>query len=283
MQGRLGQLNRNTRLVARRVLATTPRMARKKKPSTAGIVAPVARHDDGSAMLINNLSVKDARHILRTEGGELDVSQIVIQVIQIIVVAGACAYAIGVGQATVWHLALPMVGEYLVLLLVLPFIYLFLRHDAMKKDTIGALRLWAIIALIIGVSVAVQCRKTGNPWVTQLKLNAEQSWAWITDHHMHWAILFAIVGILLGLPGRIRNLYIYGPPFMPVGLGCGMRAGILFLGFFLLPFIAAGTATTNAWILLGLLVLADVLTLWMHLDIQKRLRKLDGARGVETC
>lgn len=258
-------------------------MARKKKAASTGIVAPVGKSDDGSAMLINNLSVKDARHILRTEGGELDASQIAIQVIQTIVVAGACAYAIWVGQATVWHLALPMVGEYLVLLTVLPIIYLFLRHKAMRKDTIGALRLWAIIAVIIGVSVAVQSRKTGNPWVTQLKLNAEQSWAWITDHHIHWAILFAILGILLDLPGRIRNLNIYGPPFMPVGLGCGMRAGILFLGFFLLPVIAAGTATTNAWILLGLLVLADVLTLWMHLDVQHRLRKLDGESGVETC
>jgi hypothetical protein len=254
-------------------------MPRKKKPSAAGIIAPVAKSDDGSAMLVNKLSVKDARHILQTEGGELDASQIAIQVIQTIIVAGACAYAIWVGQATVWHLALPMVGEYIVLLAVLPIIYLFLRHEAMKKDTIGTLRLWAIFAIIIGVSVAVQSRKTGNPWTTQFQLDVQESWAWITDHHMHWAILFAMAGILLGLPGRIRNLYTYGPPFVPVGLGCGMRLGILFLGFFLLPFIVSGTATTNAWILLGLLVLADVLTLWMHLDIQRRLRKLDGARG----
>jgi hypothetical protein len=231
---------------------------------------------DGSAMLVNKLSVKDARHILRTEGGELDASQIAIQVIQTIIVAGACAYAIWVGQATVWHLALPMVGEYVVLLAVLPILYLFLRHPAMKKDTIGALRLWAIYAIVNAVAVAAQCRKTGNPWLTQFKLNMEQAWTWITDHHMQWAILFAMAGILLGLPGRIRNLYTYGPPFVPVGLGCGMRLGILFLGLFLLPFIVSGTATTNAWILLGLLVLADVLTLWMHLDIQRRLRKLDG-------
>ena len=257
-----------------------PRKNKKQQPS-AGIVSPVFKPDDGSAMLVNKLSVKDARHILHTEGGELDASQIAIQVVQTLLVAGACAYAIWVGQATVWHLALPMVGEYLVLLLVLPIIYLFLRHEAMRKDTIGAFRLWAIFAIITGVSVAVQSRRTGNPWTTQFKLNAQQSWAWITDHHIHWAILFAMVGILLGLPGRIRHLYTYGPPFVPVGLGCGMRVGILFLGFFLLPFIASGTATTNAWILLSLLVLADVLTLWMHLDIQRRLRKLDGASGAD--
>jgi hypothetical protein len=252
-------------------------MPRKKKSPISPVFAPDVPKGDGSAMLVNKLSVKDARHILRTEGGELDGAQIAIQVVQTIVVAGACAYAIWVGQATVWHLALPMVGEYLVLLVVLPILYLFLRHDAMRKDTIGALRLWAIYAVVTGVAVAVQCRRTGNPWLTQFQLNTEQAWAWITDHHMHWAILFAMAGVLLGLPGRIRNLYEFGPPFVPVGLGCGMRLGVLFMGFFLLPFIAAGTATTNAWILLGLLVLADVLTLWMHLDIQRRLRKLDGA------
>lgn len=254
-------------------------MPRKKKSPISPVFAPDVPKDDGSAMLVNKLSVKDARHILQTEGGELDASQIAVHIVQTIVVAGACAYAIWVGQATVWHLALPMVGEYIVLLVVLPFIYLFLRHEAMKKDTIGALRLWAIYAVVNVVAVAVQSRKTGNPWMAQFKLNMEQAWAWITDHHMHWAILFSMVAILLGLSGRIRNLYTYGPPFVPVGLGCGMRLGILFLGFFLLPFIVSGTATTNAWILLGLLVLADVLTLWMHLDIQRRLRKLDGARG----
>lgn len=254
-------------------------MPRKKKSPISPIFAPDASQANDSAMLINKLSVKDARHILQTEGGELDTPQIVIQIVQTIVVATACAYAIWVGQATVWHLALPMVGEYLVLLAVLPILYLFLRHEAMRKDTIGALRLWAIFALVAGVSVAIQSRRTGNPWTTQFQLDIEQTWAWITDHHMQWAILFSMVAILLGLPGRIRNLYTYGPPFVPVGLGCGMRIGVLFLGFFLLPFIVAGTATTNAWILLGLLVLSDVLTLWMHLDIQHRLRKLDGASG----
>jgi hypothetical protein len=60
-----------------------------------------------------------------------------------------------------------------------------------------------------------------------------------------------------------------------VGLGCGMRVGIFFLGFFLVPFVVSGTKVTNAWILWGLLLLAEVLTLWMHWDIQKRLKQRD--------
>jgi hypothetical protein len=81
--------------------------------------------------------------------------------------------------------------------------------------------------------------------------------------------------MLLELPGRLVNFKKYGPPFSPVGLGCGMRIAVLALACFLLPFVMSGSATRNAWILLGLLVLAEVLTLVMHLDIQKRLAKFD--------
>jgi hypothetical protein len=61
-----------------------------------------------------------------------------------------------------------------------------------------------------------------------------------------------------------------------------MRVGILFLGFFLLPLVVSGTKVTNAWILWGLLLLAEVLTLWMHWDIQSRLEKRDDPAGATT-
>jgi hypothetical protein len=130
--------------------------------------------------------------------------------------------------------------------------------------------------VIIGGGVAYQSHRSRLPWLEQFQLNIQQAWAWITDHHMHWAILFAMAGVLLGLPGRIRNLYEYGPPFAPVGLGCGMRIAVFFLGCFLLPFVASGTQVSNAWILWALLLIAEILALGMHLDIQRRLKKLDG-------
>lgn len=250
-------------------------MSRKKKTPSAAIVPPTQQADEAGRMLVNNLSVADARHLLQTEGGELDASQIVVQVIQITAVAGACAYAIWVGEATAWHLALPMVGEYLILLAIMPVLYMILRHEAMRKDTIGTLRLWAFFAVIIGGSIAYQSYRTGNPWLEQFQLDIQQTWAWITDHHMHWAILFAMAGVLLGLPGRIRNLYEYGPPFVAVGFGCGMRIAVFFLGCFLLPFVVSGTQVRNAWILWALLLIAEILALGMHLDIQRRLKKLD--------
>jgi hypothetical protein len=67
---------------------------------------------DPNKLLVNDLTIGDARHLLATEGGPLDASQLVVRGISIAVVAVACAYAIWAGHATVWHLALPMVGEY---------------------------------------------------------------------------------------------------------------------------------------------------------------------------
>ena len=172
-----------------------PRKKRKKPISP--IFEPVAARKDGDAILTGNLTVKDARHLLRTEGGDLDASEVVIQVLQIMAVGVACAYAIGAGHATVWHLALPMVGEYFALLVVMPILYVVLRHEAMRKDVIGSLWLWAAIATLVAISVGVSAHRTGNPWQEQFWLGVGASWRWIADHHMHWAILCAVAGVLL--------------------------------------------------------------------------------------
>jgi hypothetical protein len=233
--------------------------------------------------LVNDLTVGDARHLLATEGGPLDGSEILARGVSIAVVAAACAYAIWAGQATVWHLALPMVGEYLVLLVAMPVLYLALRRNpALRKDAVGAVRLVALLVVAGLIFNTVRAYQTGQGWpsvqgwTAQLKSDANLAWIWIRDHKIVWAILAAMAGMLLELPGRVVNFKKHGPPFSPVGLGCGMRIAVLFLACFLLPVVASGTETRNAWILLGLLVLAEVLTIVMHLDIQRRLAKVDG-------
>lgn len=226
--------------------------------------------------LVNNLTVGDARHLLATEGGPLDASQLVVRGISIVVVAAACAYAIWAGHATVWHLALPMVGEYFILLLAMPMLYLALRHPALKKDAVGSVRLLAILAVAGVIALAVQSHQNELRWSEQLSLDFDIAWTWIRDHKIQWAILAAMAGTLLELPGRLINFRKHGPPFSPVGLGCGMRVAVLCLACFLLPVVMSGSATRNAWILLGLLVLAEVLSIVMHLDIQRRLEKLDA-------
>lgn len=226
--------------------------------------------------LVNDLTVGDARHLLATEGGPLDVSQLAVRGISIVVVAAACAYAIWAGHATVWHLALPMVGEYVVLLAAMPILYLAVRHPALRKDAVGSLRLLANLAVAGAIAIAVQSHNSGQPWPTQLNDDANTAWAWIRDHKIQWAILAAMAGTLLELPGRLINFKKHGPPFSPVGLGCGMRVAVLCLACFLLPVVMSGSATRNAWILFGLLVLAEVLSIVMHLDIQRRLENLDS-------
>lgn len=226
-------------------------------------------------MLVNDLTVGDARHLLKTEGGKLDASQIAIRLVSTAAVAIGCAYAIWAEHATVWHLALPMVAEYCVLLVAMPLLYLVIRHAALRKDAVGAVRLLAMLTVAAVIAVAVRSHQMGEPWRVQLSADLQTAWVWVRDHKISWAILAAMAGVLLELPGRLINFKKYGPPFSPIGLGCGMRVAVLFLGVFLLPIVASGTAIRNAWILLGLLVLADILALLMHLDIQRRLEKMD--------
>jgi hypothetical protein len=241
-----------------------------EKPSHAN---PASGNDQ--SLLMNDLTVGDARHLLKTEGGALDASRIAIRLVSTAAVAIGCAYAIWAGHATIWHLALPMVAEYCVLILAMPLLYLVIRHEALRKDAVGAVRLLAILTVAAVIAVAVRSYQLNTPWKEVLQSNVETAWAWVRDHKISWAILAAMAGMLLELPGRLANLKKYGPPFSAVGLGCGMRVAVLFLGMFLVPFVVSGSTTRSAWILLGVLVLADILALLMHLDIQRRLEKLD--------
>jgi hypothetical protein len=254
-----------------------PRKNRKKQPISP-VFAPVGKpSDDSSAMLVNNLSVKDARHLMGGEG-ELEASQIAIRVISIIVVASTCAWAIWAGKATAWHLFLPMVAEYFAILIGVIIAFVIVRHPAMKKDARGGFILLNVIAIILAASAWWRAHQQQVTWQAQLDLDANAAWAWIRESHMHWPMLAAVVAVFLDLPYRVGNLLRLGPPFVAVGLGCGMRVAVFALAVFLLPFVASGNAVSNAWILWGLLLLAEVLTLWMHWDIQSRLKERDAIR-----
>jgi hypothetical protein len=227
-----------------------------------------------SRMLVNKLSVDDARHLLRNEGGELTRAELVLQLVAAAVVSAFTARAIWIGNATVWHLTMPMIAQYFALIAALPIIYVVARHPGLRKDAVAALKLWFGLAIALAVAVAVQARNQGVPWRDQLRADAAVAWRWIADAEMHWPILLAALGMLFALPGRVRNLYRYGPPFVGVGLGCAMRLVVLLLGVVLLPWIA-GSSTRIAWFLWVMILSSEALALWMHWDIQTKLRQVD--------
>ncbi len=225
----------------------------------------------------NDLTVEDARHLLGNEGGHLSWDELVVRVVTELTVAGTLAYAIWRGNVTAWHLALPSLAQYLTLLLVLPIVYLVFLHPGLRKDVMGAVRLNIGIAALVAAVTAARAWHNQIGWTDQLASDAELAWNWIADAGVQWPILIAAVGTVLALPGRIRSLYEFGPPFVGVGLGCAMRLVVLLLGCFLLPF-AMGSSTRMVWFLWGVLLLAEGLALGMHWDIQRRLQKIDGAK-----
>jgi hypothetical protein len=230
---------------------------------------------NSDAKLANNLTVADARHIINCEGGELTAGELAMELTVTAVVAATLARAIWVGNATAWHLILPMVAQYLALLLVMPVVYLVLRHPDLRRDSLGALKLIAGVVIVGAIALAVESRRTSLPWQALVNDYAHRFWQWIVDAEMHWPILLAVAAILWAIPRRIRNLYVHGPPFYGVSLGCAMRLVVPLLGCALLPFVASGKFPI-AWVLWGVIVLAELLALWMHWDLQTRLRKLDG-------
>ncbi len=233
--------------------------------------------------LVNNLTVADAKHLLQNEGGPLDLPTVIFQLISSFVVAGFTARAIWKGNATVWHLALPSVAEYLGVLVALPLIYPFARLDAIWVEVRKSLLWLGAMAVLIAAGTYLQSLKLGASWQAQFTSNAQIVWHWIYDANMHWPMALAAVSMLASLPQRVANLKQFGPPFVAVGLGCAMRLILLIFGLFLLPMVLSGDITRAAWILWALLLLSEVLALWMHWDVQTRLKKegaLDDERVV---
>ena len=234
-----------------------------------------AKPSSEERMLVNKLSVKDARHLLRLEGGELKLAELGLQLVSSLVVAALTARAIIVGNATVWHLALPMAGEYSGVVGALPFLYVASRHPELRQPAMQSIRLWIGYAAALAVTVGVRSYWSHTPWQEQLAGDAGVAWRWVADAHMQWPVLLAFLGMVFQLPGRVRSLYEYGPPFVSVRLGCAMRMLILVLAGFGAPWVFTNS-TRAAWFVWGMILLAEVGALWMHCDIQRRLRTIDG-------
>lgn len=233
--------------------------------------------DADSSILVNKLTVKDAVHLVKMEGGSLSKGQIIFRVATVLVVAAFTARAIVVGQATAWHLFLPMVGEYLVLLASMPVISLILHDSTLRKDARRSLSWLFTIALIAALWIASRSFDEGTAWPAQAKVEFSRLYTWITTHQMHWPILGAMAAMIGGLPGRVAAFRRHGPPFMAVGLGCAMRLIIPLFGCFLIPVIAAGKIPI-VWLIWTILLLSELGALYMHWDLQRRL----GNRGIEV-
>jgi hypothetical protein len=108
---------------------------------------------------------------------------------------------------------------------------------------------------------------------------------WVVGAHMHWPILAAAAGSAIAIPGRVRNLFLHGPPFVGVSLGCAMRFVVLIFGVALLPFIVGNWKSISphaVWIFWGIILAGDGLALWMHWDIQQRLKRRDDSTSANA-
>lgn len=241
-------------------------MARKSASTSPG--------NDG--ILVNKLTVRDGVHLLRNEGGEITAGRALFRAVTVLIVAAFMARAIVLGQATAWHLFLPMVGEYLVLMLSLPVINLIIRDPDLRKNARQSVNLLIGIAVIAALWIASRSFDTDHLFREQATIEFARLLHWITSHEMHWPIIGASVAMLMSLPGRVAAFHRHGPPFVAVGMGCAMRLVVALFGCFLLPAVMSDPSRI-VWAIWTILLLSEIGALSMHWDLQKRLRK----RGIE--
>jgi hypothetical protein len=229
---------------------------------------------EASAKLIGDLTVGDARHILACEGGKLTLAQFLFQFATVVAISTLTAWALLTGRATAWHLALPIIAQYLAVMTAVPLIYLVMPHPEMRKEVVQAVWVWIGLAATAAIAAVVRSWWSELPWHEQLPRDMHAAWKWITDAHMHWPIMAAFVLELVAIPGRVRNLHVYGPPFVPISLGCGMYFVVLMFGCVVLP-LTVESSGDMAWALWWMILIAELLTLWMLVDLQHSLGKYD--------
>jgi hypothetical protein len=227
-------------------------------------------------MLVNKLSVKDARHLLKHEGGDATAVEYALQLGLIIVTAWLSARAILREGATVWHLLLPGVAQYLALLVFIPVCQAWYRLPGVRGEVIkcyGNLLFWTAAGAAV---VAVRARMHQTGWSDQGARDLAWLGAAVRDHGMLWAMISAALGFAISLPARFRTLRDHGPPFVSVSFGCAARIVILLFGLFLLPLVLAN-AGLAPWFLWAALLIADLVALIGIWDIRRRLKRLDAA------
>lgn len=241
-----------------------------------------------------NLTKKDARQILKAEGGEITKQEFAIQVIWILGIAGSLAWAIIQGNATVWHLGLPMVAEYLVCLVLIPILSLLYPHPELRKESMKSAWLIAILIVVGSITIAYEARAEGTDLMTQFQFWIAVATDFIIGKQVHWAILIAAFHSARSLWRNVKFLIANGPPFLGPGMGCGMRIAVLILSVILVPAFGmlilsilsgfgfhwkpSSDSLPFVWLIWGLYVTAELLTLWFLWDIQSKLK----SEGVDT-
>jgi hypothetical protein len=238
--------------------------------------APLNRNPNASSQfLVNELTVKDARHLLNSEGGALTARQCAFQLVSVLVVAGLCARAIVVGNATVWHLVLPMIAEYLVILVAIPISRWGFGYKELRKESRQSLAWLVALPLIAAGYVFVKAQMAPMSWTEQFFQSWNVASRWITDAGMHWPILGSVANAAVAFPRRLANLRKFGPPFVAVSIGCAMRFVLCIVVAFLMPFILANPDKV-VWVVWAVVLAAELLALWFRVDVQRRLKKLDA-------
>lgn len=226
--------------------------------------------------LVNNLTVDEARRMMIHEG-EVTVAGAVQRLAGILMVAGLSARAIAVEDATALHLLLPTVAEYLALLAGIPLVAAVMREPLLAKEarkSVFSLAFFAAVWAVYVLGKPAGWQPAAFPAAALDSLHG--AWVEVRSHGMHWPMALAAAGMIASLPLRVRQLREHGPPFVAVGIGCAMRLLLLLPA----PVVVAWGRSQGirvTWVVWAILLAAELAALWMHLDVQRRLRRHTAA------
>jgi hypothetical protein len=254
--------------------------------------------------LDKDFTVHEAQHILASEGGELTRTDLIVEAIWALAFSVALAWVVIAGEATAWHLLVPLFAEYLTCLVALPLIQVGLRHSELRQTACECIRAILIVAFIGAGAIWGQSLYRDTSFAQQWHSNLTLVLDWMAGRHLIWPILIASAHGLRNLARNVVFVLNHGPPFLGPGMGWGFRIAILVLASVLAPtcgFIVVsvlqdlnvidkglnkGFTQWNGivltWIVWACLLIADLTYLWFRWDTQTRLKQkgFEIGRGI---
>lgn len=195
-------------------------------------------------------------------------------------VFGLTWYAIHYRGATAGALLLPMAGEIVAGMLIgLVLAATVVRDEKFRKEAFGALRFWAIVAVVFLAWSWFRADRAQLGLDRQLLLHVGTIVDYVRMQGMFWPMLAAGIGLVAATAGDVAAYRRKGPPFVYLGsLSLGLRLFVLIFAAF--GFIVAidWTRRQRAELMWCVLLVGEVFALWAPYAVQKKIREEHAKR-----
>ena len=208
-----------------------------------------------------------------------------LRVASLAAVFGLMAWAIAYRGATAGALLLPMAGEIVagfVVALVLALVVV--REAKFRRETLSSLTFWGVVFAGWLAWTGFEANRAHVPLDRHLAQTFGAAVDYVRVYGMHWPMLAAAIGLVVGTAGDVTAYRRKGPPFVFLGsLNLGLRMFVLMIAGMGFLVTIDWSRRERAYLMLLVLAAGEAFALWAPFLVQKKIREQRAEPGRKTA